>query len=136
MIQFVDVEYKVTLEQKASWWKPKVLGKYMNDKQVQKEILKGVSGMVCPGEMLVMLGPSGSGKTTLLNILGGRLNGKLTGTILYNDQPYTKAMKRRTGFVTQDDVLFPHLTARETLVYAAMLRLPRSLSLQDKVLKH
>lgn len=35
-------------------------------------------------------------------------------------------MKRRTGFVMQDDVLFQHLTVKETLVYAAYLRLPRS----------
>lgn len=28
------------------------------------------------------------------------------------------------GFVTQDDVLYAHLTVRETLVYAALLRLP------------
>ncbi|KAL2341743.1 hypothetical protein Fmac_009683 [Flemingia macrophylla] len=32
---------------------------------------------------------------------------------------------RRTGFVTQDDILYPQLTVRETLVFCAMLRLPR-----------
>ncbi|KAJ7562979.1 hypothetical protein O6H91_03G091500 [Diphasiastrum complanatum] len=37
------------------------------------------------------------------------------------------------GFVTQDDVLFPHLTVRETLMYAALLRLPKSLNKQQKI---
>ncbi|CAL5356939.1 unnamed protein product [Camellia sinensis] len=36
------------------------------------------------------------------------------------------------GFVTQDDVLFPHLTVRETLTYAALLRLPKTLTKQEK----
>ncbi|CAL5343621.1 unnamed protein product [Camellia sinensis] len=39
---------------------------------------------------------------------------------------------RRIGFVTQDDVLFPHLTVRETLTYAALLRLPKTLTKQEK----
>jgi len=34
--------------------------------------------------------------------------------------------------VTQDDVLFPHLTVKETLTYAARLRLPSILTKEQK----
>ncbi|PHU08714.1 ABC transporter G family member 14 [Capsicum chinense] len=99
----------------------------------QKTILNGVTGTVCPGEMLAMLGPSGSGKTTLLTALGGRLSGKLSGKITYNSQPFSGSIKRRTGFVSQDDVLYPHLTVIETLVFTALLRLPQSVGREEKV---
>nr|XP_016462263.1 PREDICTED: ABC transporter G family member 14-like [Nicotiana tabacum] len=98
----------------------------------EKTILNGVTGIVCPGEMLAMLGPSGSGKTTLLTALGGRLSGKLSGKITYNSQPFSGAIKRSTGFVAQDDILYPHLTVTETLLFTALLRLPQSLSKQEK----
>lgn len=98
----------------------------------EKLILKKVTGMVKPGEMLAMLGPSGSGKTTLLTALGGRLSGKVEGTITYNGQPFSNSMKRNTGFVTQDDVLYPHLTVTETLVFTALLRLPNTISKEEK----
>lgn len=42
-------------------------------------------------------------------------------------------MKRKTGFVSQDDVLYPHLTVLETLVYTALLRLPKSLTKDEKM---
>ncbi|RRT65949.1 hypothetical protein B296_00037830 [Ensete ventricosum] len=121
-MQFEDVVYKI---------KTKGKGKA---KQGERVILKGVSGAVLPGEMLAMLGPSGSGKTTLLTVLGGRIGGTrlLTGSITYNGKPFTNSLKRRTGFVTQDDVLYPHLTVTETLVYTALLRLPSTLSRQEK----
>lgn len=80
-----------------------------------------------------MLGPSGSGKTTLLTALAGRLPGKITGSITYNGQPFSSSMKRKTGLVAQDDMLYPHLTVLETLTYAALLKLPRSLSKREKV---
>ncbi|XP_031284692.1 ABC transporter G family member 22-like [Pistacia vera] len=77
------------------------------------------------------MGPSGGGKSTLLNILSGRI--KLhSGIITYNDQPFTKSLKKRIGLVMQDDVVFPHLTVNETLTYAALLRLPNTLTTQQK----
>ncbi|KAK4487469.1 hypothetical protein RD792_005895 [Penstemon davidsonii] len=80
-----------------------------------------------------MLGPSGSGKTTLLTALSGRLPGKISGRITYNGQPFSSSTKRKTGFVTQDDVLYPHLTVLETLTYAALLKLPKKLTRKEKM---
>ncbi|RRT37838.1 hypothetical protein B296_00051942 [Ensete ventricosum] len=99
----------------------------------ERVILNGISGVVSPGEMLAVLGPSGSGKSTLLSVLVGRLQGKHAGAVLANGRRLTKAVLRRTGFVTQDDVLYPHLTVRETLVFCAMLRLPRTVAKAEKV---
>uniref|UniRef100_A0A165YS51 ABC transporter domain-containing protein n=1 Tax=Daucus carota subsp. sativus TaxID=79200 RepID=A0A165YS51_DAUCS len=102
----------------------------------EKNILHGITGSVNPGEVLALMGPTGCGKTTLLSVLGGRvamIDPK--GSITYNDQSYTKFLKSsicRIGFVTQDDVLFPHLTVKETLTYAALLRLPVELTKQEK----
>ncbi|PNY13459.1 ABC transporter G family member 14-like protein, partial [Trifolium pratense] len=114
-LKFEDLVYKVKVNQK------------------EKTILNGITGVVCPGEILAMLGPSGSGKTTLLTALGGRLAGKLTGKTTYNNQPFSGSIKRRTGFVAQDDVLYPHLTVTETLVFTALLRLPQTLTRDEKV---
>uniref|UniRef100_A0A3N7F417 ABC transporter domain-containing protein n=1 Tax=Populus trichocarpa TaxID=3694 RepID=A0A3N7F417_POPTR len=118
-LKFRDVTYKVIIKGMTS--------------TEEKDILNGISGSVDPGEVLALMGPSGSGKTTLLNLLGGRLNQPTVGgSITYNDGPYSKFLKSRIGFVTQDDILFPHLTVKETLTYAALLRLPKTLTKQQK----
>ncbi|KAK6129656.1 hypothetical protein DH2020_036593 [Rehmannia glutinosa] len=124
--RFEEIVYKVNREGKGTG-----CGETPSIKE--KTILNGVTGMVCPGELLAMLGPSGSGKTTLLTALGGRLSGMLSGKITYNGQTFSGSMKRRTGFVAQDDVLYPHLTVFETLLFTALLRLPKSLTKEEKV---
>ncbi|KAG5248587.1 ABC transporter family member [Salix suchowensis] len=121
-LKFEEVVYKVKQDQKGLFW----------GGTREKTILNGITAKVCPGEILAMLGPSGSGKTTLLTALGGRLNGRLTGKITYNGQPFSGAMKRRTGFVAQDDILYPHLTVAETLLFTALLRLPKTLTRDEK----
>lgn len=100
----------------------------------ERTILNGITGMVSPGEILAVLGPSGSGKSTFLNALTGRLHGEsgYTGTILANNKKPNRQVVKRTGFVTQDDLLYPHLTVRETLIYCSLLRLPNSLTKEEK----
>lgn len=82
--------------------------------------------------MLALLGPSGRGKTTLLTALGARL-GQIQGSITYNGKPFSNTMNRHTGFIIEDDVLYPHSPVEETLVYTALLRLPNSLSKKEKI---
>ncbi|WOG98667.1 hypothetical protein DCAR_0418011 [Daucus carota subsp. sativus] len=125
-LKFKDVVYKIKIQKLGGIFKKQ-------QKSEEKIILNGITGSVFPGEMLAMLGPSGSGKTTLLTALGGRLGGKLSGTITFNGKPFSNSMKRNTGFVTQDDVMYPHLTVTETLVYTALLRLPGSITKEEKV---
>lgn len=82
IMQLTDVKYKVVLKS--------VRG------TVEKDILHGISGSASPGEVLALMGPSGSGKTSLLNLLSGRVTGTASGgSITYNDQQYSKSLKRR-----------------------------------------
>ncbi|KAI3673718.1 hypothetical protein L6452_39846 [Arctium lappa] len=129
-LKFQEVVY--TIKIKKQKWMKKIKNKH-DQSSMEKHILKGITGIVFPGEMLAMLGPSGCGKTTLLTALGGRLGGRLTGTITYNGKPFSSIMKRYTGFVTQDDVLYPHLTVTETLIFTALLRLPKTLTTREKI---
>ncbi|XP_047171509.1 ABC transporter G family member 21-like [Vigna umbellata] len=126
-LKFEDVTYSITFERDKN-------GCVSSPKQKHKRtVLNGVTGMVGPGEVMAMLGPSGSGKTTLLTALAGRLTGKLSGAVTYNNHPFSSSMRRNIGFVSQEDVLYPHLTVIETLTYAAMLKLPRSLTREEKM---
>ncbi|ESQ48703.1 hypothetical protein EUTSA_v10020198mg [Eutrema salsugineum] len=136
-LKFEDVEYKVRKSQASSanlvrTMVSKVVTHTNPDQDGYKHILKGITGSTGPGEILALMGPSGSGKTTLLKIMGGRLIDNVKGKLTYNDIPYSPSVKRRIGFVTQDDVLLPQLTVEETLAFAAFLRLPNSMSKEQK----
>ena len=99
------------------------IGYRIKTKTEEKTVIHPMSGRVDPGEMLAIMGTSGSGKTTLLDILAGRLISKnLTGHVLTNDRPVNySTFRKQSGYVMQSDALFPLLTVKETLHYAAHL---------------
>ncbi|PNX72722.1 ABC transporter G family member 26-like protein, partial [Trifolium pratense] len=137
-LKFEDVEFKVRNSQASSNMKTmvsKAATPNTMEEDRYKKILKGITGNIGPGEILALMGPSGSGKTTLLRVVGGRLLDNVKGKITYNDVKYTPAVKRRIGFVTQEDILFPQLTVEETLIFSAFLRLPTTMNKQQKYAK-
>ncbi|KAL5736253.1 hypothetical protein ACOSQ2_031041 [Xanthoceras sorbifolium] len=66
--------------------------------------------------------------------MGGRLGGNIQGTITYNGQSFSKSIKRNIGFVTQHNVFYPHLTVTENLAFTALLRLPNTLTIEEKIM--
>jgi molybdate/tungstate transport system ATP-binding protein len=71
-------------------------------------------------ETLAVLGPSGCGKTTLLSLVAG-LARPDAGTVSLDGRALDGRPPegRGVGLVFQDGALFPHLTARENVAYAA-----------------
>ena len=101
---------------------------------VDKPLLQGVTGYAEPGRMTALMGASGAGKTTLLDVLAGRKNtGIIDGKVTLNGHAATaEAIAAYAGYVEQFDSLFPYDTVRETLAFAAHLRLPASVSSEIK----
>ncbi|GAA5959155.1 hypothetical protein JCM21900_001409 [Sporobolomyces salmonicolor] len=104
-----------------------------NAGQVGKVILENVNARFPAGEVSVIMGPSGAGKSSLLQLLAGRLSSGTmsdfcsSGSILLNGQEFGPSLASLVAFVEQEDAHhLPALTVRETLRYAARLRLKGS----------
>ncbi|NXX75296.1 ABCG2 protein, partial [Urocolius indicus] len=101
-------------------------------KTAKKEVLRDVNGIMRPG-LNAILGPTGSGKSSLLDILAARKDPHgLSGDILINGAPQPANFKCTSGYVVQDDVVMGTLSVRENLTFSAALRLPKSVTEQEK----
>ncbi|GAA5967082.1 hypothetical protein JCM11641_000435 [Rhodosporidiobolus odoratus] len=99
-----------------------------------RRVLDSISGAVQPGEIMAVLGASGAGKSTFLDLLARKAKrGSVSGEILVNGRKVPDAEYRRVvGFVDQEDTLMGTLTVYETVLYSALLRLPKDMSFEDK----
>jgi putative thiamine transport system ATP-binding protein len=88
----------------------------------QRTLIEGLSARVGPGEVLVVMGESGSGKSSLLAFMCGTLAPGLhaSGSVRLDGRDVTAlpTAQRRIGILFQDDLLFPHLTVLENLLFA------------------
>ncbi|KAF9583777.1 hypothetical protein BGW38_008562, partial [Lunasporangiospora selenospora] len=100
----------------------------------EKQVLRDVNGIVKPGQVMAIMGASGAGKTSLLDILAKRhKTGMIHGHIYVNGRRISShEYKRVVGYVDQEDTLMPTLTVYETILYSALLRLPRDMSYDAK----
>ena len=73
------------------------------------------------------MGASGAGKTTLLNVLACRIDPSEEGNLYANNLRYSyETFGDFANYVMQTDVLMQTLTVRETLEFAAQLKLDLS----------
>ncbi len=106
-------------------------------RNIEKVYPKGNVGLhrmslsVQSNEFVALMGPSGCGKSTLLKCLNGA-NPVTSGEVLIqglklNNKNFN-TLKKHIGYVPQDDIVHRELTVRQTLYYAAKLRMASDVS--------
>lgn len=82
-----------------------------------EDVLKGVSFGLEAGEVVGLLGKNGSGKTTLIRIALGLIEAQQgrVGVFGVDPREYPLDVKRRTGYVAEDQILPPFLRVHEVL---------------------
>ncbi|CAL5215383.1 unnamed protein product [Lathyrus oleraceus] len=123
-LEFTNLSYSIIKKQKKD-------GVWINKETF---LLHDISGQAVKGQIMAIMGPSGAGKSTFLDALAGRIaRGSLEGSVRIDGKPVTTSyMKRVSSYVMQDDQLFPMLTVFETFMFAAEVRLPPSISRDEK----
>ncbi len=77
---------------------------------------------VAPGETVAILGPNGAGKSSVLAMIAGILRpdtgrATLAGEVLFDASSWTAPHARGTALLSQDALLFPHLSALDNVAF-------------------
>ena len=98
----------------------------------RREVLADVTGVVAPGAMVALMGPSGAGKTTLLDTIARRPaapGARREGAVLLDGRrAKRRLLMHETAYIQQHDALMGYFTVFESIMFAALLKLPRHLS--------
>ncbi len=83
-----------------------------------------ISFTVAPGEIVGLLGPNGAGKSTTMRVLSGFMPAtsgtvRVAGLDVFHD---SDAVRRRIGYMPENNPLYPEMRVREYLKYRARLK--------------
>lgn len=121
-VSFHNIHYKVTMGGSCLCRK----------KGTIKDILIDLNGIMKPGLNAIM-GATGSGKSSFLDVLAARKDpAGLSGEVLIDGAPQPPNFKCLSGYVVQDDVVMGTLTVRENFSFSAALRLPSTVTQEEK----
>lgn len=113
----------------------KNLNRVVKDKNGKKiTLLTDISVPIDPGQFVVIVGGSGAGKSTLMRTLLG-LEPVDKGQVELNGEDLRKNFniyRNLIGYVPQYDIVHPNLTVKEVLYYAAKLRLPPDINIEQE----
>lgn len=115
---------------------PVIQGCFRKSQVAEKHILRNVTGICRPGELLAVMGASGAGKTTLLNCLNFRSDPtlKIKGKLYINGQRVSPdILTSRSAYVQQEDIFVGTITVKEQLVFQANLRMDKDLSTAERM---
>lgn len=87
-----------------------------------RSILRDLDFQIFQGQTVAVTGANGAGKTTLLRCLAS-LSRPTTGELRWFGRPASAgaAIRRLVGLAAHESFLYPHLTARENLAFAARM---------------
>ena len=88
----------------------------------RRVLVRDLSAQVAGSDVLVVMGDSGSGKSSLLALISGTLAPafEASGRIRLDgrDIQSLPTAQRRVGMLFQDDLLFPHMSVLDNLLFA------------------
>jgi ABC-2 type transport system ATP-binding protein len=82
--------------------------------------VRDVSFNIERGTTFGLIGPNGAGKTTTMRMILGVLTPD-GGSIAWNDEPISGAMRRRFGYLPEERGLYGRMTARDQIRYFGRL---------------
>uniref|UniRef100_A0A674ICH9 ATP-binding cassette sub-family G member 8 n=1 Tax=Terrapene triunguis TaxID=2587831 RepID=A0A674ICH9_9SAUR len=135
VLEVRELNYQVNMASQIPWYEnlAELKMPWMWNKGPDSHVpaIQNLNFKVRSGQMLAIIGSSACGQTSLLDVItcrdhGGKIK---SGQIIINGKPSThQLVKKCIAHVRQDDRLLPNLTVKETLLFVAKLRLPKTFS--------
>ncbi|PTM04334.1 MAG: hypothetical protein DA405_07665 [Bacteroidetes bacterium] len=94
--------------------------------------LKQLNLNIAYGRFVAVMGPSGCGKSTLLKVLNAD-NPASSGSVKIHGLDLVEnfsLLKKKIGYVPQDDIIHRELTVEQTMYFCAKLRMPKETPMQ------